>query len=329
MKKDLLYIKKTKMKVLHITNNFPTENLPIFGIFVKEQIDSLAALGVENEIFFMNTREKGKKEYIKGYFKLIKLLFQNKYDIIHCHHAYSGFIFICTGLSFFTKRILSYQGTPDIEGGRFIFNISNRFFDSIILKANFQKYKSNKTEYLPNGTNIEFFKPLNKEQCKQDLGLDLKKQYVLFMDSYVGRPFKRYDRFKAVTQLLREKYAIKNLGELVLTNTKRELIPQYINASSFHLLTSDVEGSPNSVKECLACNIPVVSTPVGNANEIIGDVKGCYISKTFDPEELANLCEKVLKAEDFNGREDFLSKKLDIGTVAKSLLSVYEKIIKK
>ena len=54
------------MKVLHITNNYPTPNFPIFGIFVKEQIDSLSALGVENEVFFINGREKGKLEYVKS-----------------------------------------------------------------------------------------------------------------------------------------------------------------------------------------------------------------------------------------------------------------------
>lgn len=48
------------MKVLHITNNYPTEKFPIFGIFVKEQIDSLTELGVENEVFFIKGREKGK-----------------------------------------------------------------------------------------------------------------------------------------------------------------------------------------------------------------------------------------------------------------------------
>lgn len=317
------------MKVLHITNNFPTKNLPIFGIFVKEQIDSLTAIGVSNEVFFMNTRENGKMEYLKGYFRLIKLLQKKKYDIIHCHHAYSGFIFILTGLSFFTKKILSYQGTPDIEGGYLFFKFNSHFFNSIILKANFKKYLSKRTEYLPNGTNIDFFKPLNKEKCKENLGLDPNIHYILFMDSYVGRPYKRYDRFKKVIQLLRDKYNIQNIKELVLTDTRRDLIPQYINASSFHLLTSDVEGSPNSVKECLACNIPIVATPVGNVKELMGDIDGCYISESFDPEELADHCIKVLQNKAFHGRELFLSKKLDIETVAKNLLNVYIQIAKK
>ena len=54
------------MKVLHITNNYPTPNLPIFGIFVKEQIESLSKLNIDCDIFFINGREKGNFEYLKS-----------------------------------------------------------------------------------------------------------------------------------------------------------------------------------------------------------------------------------------------------------------------
>lgn len=56
------------MKILHITNNYPTQNHPIFGIFVKEQIDSLSNQCLENDVFFINGREKGKLEYFKSIF---------------------------------------------------------------------------------------------------------------------------------------------------------------------------------------------------------------------------------------------------------------------
>ena len=41
----------TTMMSLQITNTYPTKALPIFGIFVKEQIESLADLGILNDIF--------------------------------------------------------------------------------------------------------------------------------------------------------------------------------------------------------------------------------------------------------------------------------------
>ena len=54
------------MKILHITNNYPTVNHPIFGIFVKEQINSLSGMGIYTDLH-INAREKGKFEYLFGF----------------------------------------------------------------------------------------------------------------------------------------------------------------------------------------------------------------------------------------------------------------------
>jgi teichuronic acid biosynthesis glycosyltransferase TuaC len=317
------------MKVLHITNNFPTPNFPIFGIFVKEQIDSLTKLGVENEVFFMNSREEGKKAYISALFKLRKHLRKNKYEIIHCHHSYSAFIFLFSGKIFGKKCLLSYQNDPEKEGGKLLFKILYRFFDRIILKNKSVEICYPKTIYLPNGVNTEFFKPMDKTFCKKQLGLDENRRYIIFMDSYNRRTQKRVDRFNETLKILREKFLFSDLEPLILTNVKRDMIPLYLCASDLHLLTSDFEGSPNSVKECLACNVPIVSTPVGNVAELIGDVEGCHISKSFRAEELAELTCRTLKIKKYSSRELIKEKGLDIGTVARKLLNIYDGLINK
>src|SRR5665647_322653 len=109
------------MKILHITNNYPTNNHPIFGIFVKEQIESLSKKGVENEVFFINGRELGKKAYLKSIIKLRVILKEKKFDILHCHHAYSAIVLLFTLRFFKYKKIISYQNDPDKEGGIFLF----------------------------------------------------------------------------------------------------------------------------------------------------------------------------------------------------------------
>ena len=156
------------MRILHITNNFPTQNYPIFGIFIKEQIDSLTDLGVENEVFFMNSREEGKSAYLKSLIKLRRLLRENRYDIIHCHHSYSAFIFLCSGKFFGRKCLLSYQSDPRNEGGILLFKILYKFFDIIILKNRAKEINCSKTVYLPNGVNTEFFMPMDKAECKSN-----------------------------------------------------------------------------------------------------------------------------------------------------------------
>ena len=84
------------MKVLHITNNFPTKQYPVFGIFVKEQIDSLSNLGVSNEVYFINGREFGLKAYWSSIKKLRKKLKSSDYNILHCHHSFSALILFLT-----------------------------------------------------------------------------------------------------------------------------------------------------------------------------------------------------------------------------------------
>jgi len=141
------------------------------------------------------------------------------------------------------------------------------------------------------------------------------------------RTQKRVDRFIETMKILKEKYLLSDLEPLILTNIERQLIPIYLCASNLHMLTSDFEGSPNSVKECLACNVPVVSTPVGNVTELIGDVRGCYISKTFNPDELAELTNIALEMNYFSSRESITEKGLDINSVANKLFNVYERLM--
>ena len=316
-----------RMRILHLTNNYPTLNFPIFGIFIKEQLESLRSLGVDIEVFFINSREEGKIEYLKSLFRLRKYLKTNKFDIIHCHHCFSAVILLLSGSARGTRRLLSYQSDPRNEGGLVLFWILIWLFDRIILKNKPRETNLRKTAYLPNGVNLDFFVPLDKKECKDKLGLDQKKRYVLFMDSYNRRNCKRIDRYSETLEILREQFGHNDLEPLVLTNTGRSLIPAYINACDLHLLTSDFEGSPNSVKECMACNVPVVSTPVGNVKDLLSGIEGDYVSKSFSSAELAELSHKALSHKNFSSRVSVSEKGLDMETVAIKLLDVYRNLL--
>lgn len=311
------------MKILHITNNYPTTNYPIYGIFVKEQIGAIALLGNECDIVFINGREKGKKEYIFAIPKIIAKILSNKYDLVHCHHVYSGIVFLL-GFGFIKKSILSYQNPPEFEGGVKLFRLLRLFFNKII----FKHYKSLdlNIEYLPNGVDTDFFLPMNKCAVRKLLNLDENKIYVLFTDSNnKKRTQKRIDRFTATINILQNRN--EKIEPIILTNTKREEMPLYFNAVDVHLITSDFEGSPNSVKECLACNTPVVSTPVGNVADMISEIPGCFVSNSFNPAELSLLVEKAINYNNFCGRDYLINKKLTKVDITNQLLAIYKNVI--
>lgn len=313
------------MKILHLTNNYPSLTYPIFGIFVKEQIESLKNIGIDCDVLFINGREKGKLEYLKSIFRLRKFLSINNYDIIHCHHAISALCLIISGAIKKNKVIVSFQNDPDHEYGQFVYRFIKRRIHQSIFKNNSKLIVDDSCSYLANGVNTSFFIRQEEAESYKKLGLDESKIYLLFVSSNFIRKQKRYDRFKEVLKILKTKYHWTNLEELILTNTQRDLVPYYFSASRLHLLTSDFEGSPNSVKESMSCNTPVVSTPVGNVQEMLSGADNCFVTRSFDAEELAFFCDKALKT---NGspRELIIQKNLDIESVALQLKQIYSKV---
>ena len=316
------------MRTLHVTTNYPTSEFPIFGIFVKEQVESLQKIGVDCDVFYCDGQNKGFKKYITYLPSLWKKAMFGGYDIIHCHHALSAVLLTMTGAPLFKKVILSYQNDPTHEWGDWMFHIFNLLFKRFIIKNPSPYLQKKKSVYLPNGCNQDFFHPMDMAECRKRLGWDADKQFIIYMDSNKGvRTQKRKDRFDEVIGLLNSKYGWK-AEAVVMRNVERSLVPLYLNAANLHLISSDFEGSPNSVKECMCCNTPVVSTPVGNVLEMIGDIPGAYVTEGFAAEELAECCDKVLRGKTpFEGREKFLAKGYGMATVAEKIKMLYEEII--
>lgn len=317
------------MKILHVTTNYPTKEFPIFGIFVKEQVESLQRLDIDCDVFYCDGKNRGFKQYITYLPKLWWKSMFGGYDIIHCHHALSAVLLTMTGAPLFKKVVLSYQNDPSNEWGDKMFKIFNMMFKKFIIKNPSPYLEKAKFVYLPNGCNQDFFVPMDMMECRKKLGWAQDRQYLIYMDSNKGvRTQKRIDRFEETISILNSKYGW-NAEMVVMRNVERSLVPFYLNATNLHLISSDFEGSPNSVKECMCCNTPVVSTPVGNVEEMIGDIPGAYVTKGFTADELAECCDKVLKSTvPFDGREKFLAKGYGMATVAEKLKAIYEEVLK-
>lgn len=323
------------MKVLQITTNYPCKENPIFGIFMKEQVESLEKYGVENTIVFSNGLKSNPKIKFSASFIHLKTalrlwwhLKKNHYDIIHCHSAVSGLILKLANGFHNNNTIWSLQNDPDrkqTSDGKYTQKLINEF-DQLIVKKPIN-LKNRNIVYIPNGVNMDLFKPLDKDVCKKSLGLDLEKHYILFVDSntYKARTQKRKDRFDETISILRKEYHWDNIEVLIMTKTKREDVPIWMNACDLYLLSSDEEGSPNAVKECMACNIPVVATPVGNIPDLFDGVEECKMSSGYSSQELAKLANQVLNnTKEINTREKITEKGLDLDSVAKKIYNLYK-----
>jgi glycosyltransferase involved in cell wall biosynthesis len=175
--------------------------------------------------------------------------------------------------------------------------------------------------------NLDTFYPIDKVQCCKFLNLDPAKNYVLFVSSKsISRPQKRYDIFKATVDILKLNYSEYNFEELLMSNVSREKCIYYYNASCVHLLTSDYEGSPNSVKESMSCNTPVVSTDTGNVKLMIDKAENCFISSQ-NPVTLSKYIIKSFHSPPCDLRDILKMNNLSSKIKSKELLEIYYKIL--
>lgn len=323
------------MKVLFVTNLYPTENNPDYGVFTKDQIEAVIATGNSGKIIFINARERGIIEYWRAIITISKIY--KEYDLIHCFH---GLTLICAFIS--TRNIpilISFLNEIKYESFK-----KNKLINSTLVKIYKYILRSNRiykifkdkipTEpilrkqsfYLPNGVNLTAFFPIDKELAVERLKLDKNKTYILFVSSKdVNRNQKRFDIFTKVIAILNQKYSFYNFHELIMSNVPRELAIYYYNAATLHLLTSDYEGSPNSIKESMACNTPIVSTDVGNVRQMISGASNCIISDQ-NPLVLAENVIKSINSPNSDLREILIKNQLTKDAKTEELVNIYYKI---
>ncbi len=319
------------MKVLMITPGWPDKSNPNSSPFIFRQYQFLIKHGIDVTIFNFKGNKK-PVNYIRAWVKIRILLKRNSYDLIHAQWGHTALLAMNTRL----PLVVTYRGM-DLEGivnkngrysayGKFLTWMSiftSKIADEVIVVSKSLGNKIPRTDYtiLPSGIDLELFKPLNKSNSRKKLRLSQDKKLILFAASR-DNPRKRYQLAVAAVSILKLKF---NCDLIVCENEQPEKVPLYMNASDCLILTSTHEGSPNVVKEALACNLPVVSVDVGDVKERKGNLKHFEISDA-DPKKLAQALDKILGSNSSNrNRESVLE--LDENIITKKLIRVYKKAI--
>ena len=188
------------------------------------------------------------------------------------------------------------------------------FVNQIIAKSkniyNIIPYKK-KCKVIANGVNFESFYPKN----------DILEDNTILWLADPKNPRKNHELIKNAMTLI-DNHEIKLINPYPIQHKE---FSNYLNKASVFVLTSYNEGSPNVIKEAMACNIPIVSTNVGDVKEIISNTEGCYIT-SFEPEDVAGKIKKAIAfGKRTTGREDI--KHLESSVVAKKIIERYLKAI--
>jgi len=290
------------------------------SFYIQEQADALKQLDIEIDFFLLKT--KGISGYFKRIFDFNKFLKNKNYDIIHAHYGLSGLV-ACSQRKI--PVITTFHGS-DINNPKInifsslasLFSAYRIFVSKSLYSKIFIQPKKN-YEIIPCGINIDSFCPIEKEDAREKLKLEMNKKYILFSSSF-SNPIKNYPLAKSAIEKLSNKVELIELKE-----KSREEINLLLNACDLLLVTSRSEGSPQVIKEALACNTPIVSTDVGDVKEQIQNVKACYLT-SYNPEEIAKTIEYALRNKPrSNGNQLALSFSNKI--IASKIKEIYKKIL--
>jgi len=182
-----------------------------------------------------------------------------------------------------------------------------------------------RAEIIPNGVDDEIFVPLSRVNARSKLGWSASQLIVLFNAGMRGHPrVKNLPLAQATMTELRKSHPLAKLE--TLSYTPQADVALKMSAADCLLVTSLHEGSPNIVKEAMACNLPVVTVPCGDVEERLAGVQpGCVAP--YDAAQLASAIRQVLEQGGrSNGRDELARQGLTARAVATQLGRLYDRL---
>lgn len=280
------------MRILIVcSGNAPNFEFQKHQAFIYDQVEALKRLdnSLQFDCFFI--RGKGLTGYLSCLKKLKQQLQDHSYQAVHAHVAMAGML---ANLQRKVPVITTFHGSDINEPtlrviAALVERLSYRtIYVSPIMTAKAIFGQLDKRDIIPCGVDFSLFRPMPKSECRAQLGLSPNKRYVLFSSSF-DNPVKNYPLAKAAVERLQD----DSVELLELKNYNRQEVAMLFSAVDVALMTSHSEGSPQFVKEALACNCPIVLTDVGDVRLLLSNIAGCYIT-SFEPAAVADALRRAL-----------------------------------
>jgi glycosyltransferase involved in cell wall biosynthesis len=316
---------------------YPTEHRPGWGSFVQSQVESLRKAGIEVDVLIIEGY-RNRWEYLRAIRTMRRMIREVKYDLIHAHYGLSGLV---ARFQFSVPIVMSFCG-DDLYGHArsdgsphpaslplaWIHRQLSRFVDASIVKSEAMKSLLPRptASVIPNGVDLNMFRPMDRAAARQILKLDPDPAYILFPYSpeRVRKNFAALQQ--AVHDLTVQRPDLPSLRILTVAGEPQERLPIYMNAADIMVLPSFWEGSPNAVKEALACNLKIVATDVGDVRERISNVAGTALCEPVAESIAKGIVEVIEERRPPNGREAVDG--LSLEKVADRLIEVYHNVLR-
>lgn len=319
-----------------ITSDWPFPGPDATTHFIKRQVEFLRAAGVAVEVFVFTGR-KNPLRYLWHWIRVRRRVATERFDLIHAQFGQSALLTLPKRL----PLVVTFRGSDllgiisDVTGRRTLAGLVSRSTsrlvawqaDAVVVVSEHMKRflpRGVSATVIPSGLDLDLFKPTPRAEARRRLGLPEDRHLVVF----AGRPSqarKRYGLAKRVVEILNRSLP----ADLhVVWGVPHEEVPLHMSAGDALLFTSIQEGSPNVVKEALACNLPIVSVRVADVPERLHGVAGCELCDDERPEALAAALERVLRRKQRStGREAVQS--LDEHLLTARLIDLYRSVLQR
>lgn len=269
--------------------------------FMDQQIGALERRGVSFERLTVPghvsaTESRGVIDYLRFFPDVIREA-RTDYDLLHAHYG------LTAPMALAQRRlpvVLTLWGS-DLTGhvGRLTRACAPHCEEVIVMTDGMDRRLGSGCTVIPFGIDLDLFRPIDRERARARVGWDRDEHHVLFPYP-PERTVKNYPRAKRVVEAVDERVD-RPVSLQVVHGIDHEDVPTYMNAADALLLTSDREGSPTSVKEALACNLPVVALDVGDVQRRLAGVDPSTVA-TSDDELVDGLLDVLERGERSNGR---------------------------
>jgi len=304
----------TPLKILIVCSG----NKNRINSFIQEQSAALQEQQVRTTFFFI--QGKGISGYLRNYFRLRKMIKAEGIDIVHAHYGLSGLLAV---LQRTAPVVVTFHGSDVNQRKTQLLSRIAAALSShnILVEESFVRKLNLKKNYtvLPCGVDLVNFYPCDKNKARAQLSIDPAEKIVLFSSAFDNR-IKNYPLARASV----EKVPGARLVEL--KGYSRSEIHLLMNAANLLLVTSFSEGSPQVVKEALSCNLPVISTAVGDVPELLQDVEPSFIVD-YDSVSIARAI-KHLTAREKRSNGRMVAYKLDNKLIATKIIDIYQSVRK-